>query len=276
MNSDVDATRLENERAFHDKWAKNHVDSVDPVQVNTALTSPELRYIHKELGDVRGKKILDVGCGLGEASIYFVLRGAKVTATDLSQGMLDFVVKVAEKYGVVLRTHLAASEELGFEETEKFDVIYVGNLLHHVDIDRTIEVLRKHLANDGYFVSWDPIAYNPIINVYRAIASKVRTEDEHPLRVRDVRSIRDSFGASKIKFFWFTTLIVFIFMALIQFRNPNKVRFWKAVVLESDKWAWIYKPLEKFDSLLLRIFPFLGWLCWNIVIIGRNRRKQDV
>jgi len=44
------------------------------------------------------------------------------------------------------------------------------------------------------------------------------------------------------------------------------------VVQEGDKWRWLYSPLEKFDRLLLLLFPPLRLLCWNVVIVASNSR----
>ena len=49
-------------------------------------------------------------------------------------------------------------------------------------------------------------------------------------------------------------------MALVQRRNPNKERYWKMVITEADRWAPIYKPLEKFDNLILKFLPPLRFL----------------
>ena len=61
-------------------------------------------------------------------------------------------------------------------------------------------------------------------------------------------------------------------MFIVQFRNPNKERFWKKIVEEADKWAWLYKPLEKLDNIILNIFPFLGYL-FCIVVLKCERLK---
>jgi SAM-dependent methyltransferase len=155
-------------------------------------------------------------------------------------------------------------------ENDKFDIIYLGNLLHHVNIDNTLQKIKKHLKEEGVLASWDPLAYNPIINVYRKIAMEVRTEDEHPLRVADIKTFKSHFKHVETKYFWFFTLIIFLVMALIQRRDPNKERFWKVVLAEGDKWRWLYKPLELLDKILLVIFPPLRLLCWNIVIIAKS------
>jgi len=47
------------------------------------------------LGDVRGKTVLDVGCGSGIYAIYFARKGAEVTGVDFSGGMLALARKNA-------------------------------------------------------------------------------------------------------------------------------------------------------------------------------------
>ena len=216
------------EAEFHDKWAEiEDPEKIEVKLINEASTSPEMRFITKQIGNFNGKKILDVGCGLGEVSIYFALKGANVTALDISSGMLKKTSQLAKLNGVKIKTHLATAEDFNFSDNEKFDVIYMGNCLHHANIDRSMKNVVSHLNKDGIFLSWDPIAYNPIINIYRLIATKVRTPDEHPLKLSDIKLIKNYFKFSETNYFWFTTLIIFVLMFIVQFKNPNKERFWK-------------------------------------------------
>jgi 2-polyprenyl-3-methyl-5-hydroxy-6-metoxy-1,4-benzoquinol methylase len=265
-----DSLRKHAEEVFHDEWAASvDVTKINVRQMNEALTAPEMRYIRKTLGDLRGRTLLDVGCGLGEAAVYFALEGAAVTATDISPGMCDATQRLAQANHTTLSTHVSAAEDLGIAQDVKFDIIYTGNTLHHVDIATTMPKLLKHLKPDGVFVSWDPVAYNPAINHYRRHAMEVRTEDEHPLRLCDIRAVRSSFRESHTRWFWLTTLCVFLYMRFIQRRDPNKERYWKKVIEEADQWRWLYRPLELLDRALLLI-PFLRPLCWNVVIFGRG------
>ena len=270
----ADQSAIENniEKEFHDNWANQEdLANIDVIGINEALTAPELRFIHAKLGNINGKKLLDVGCGLGEASVYFALHGAKVTATDLSSGMLDATQMLAARYGTSLETHQASADRMGFSEGTTFDLIYTGNLLHHVDVDATLVELKRYLVRGGTLVSWDPLAYNPAINIYRMMATEVRTPYEHPLKWQDLQLFERHFGKVRRNYFWLTTLIVFIIMAALQGRDPNKERYWKSVVQEADRWVWIYSPLEKLDRILLRFIPPLRLLCWNVVVFAEKK-----
>lgn len=269
-------TKLASEMNFHDDWAKQeNVGDIDINLVNEAITSPELRYIHKELGDIKGKKILDVGCGLGEVSVYFASRGASVVATDLSPEMCDFANQLAQRYNLKIRTIVGNAEDFNYlNQFEKFDIIYCGNLLHHVDIKKTVLSLKSHLNQDGIFASWDPIKYNPIINIYRFLASKVRTVDEQPLSYSNIKFLRSEFKKNKTNYFWLTTQLIFILMFILEFKNPSKVRYWKDVVYNQKKWGPIYSKLLILDSFFYKIFPFTKLLSWNVVFIGEGVRKQ--
>lgn len=263
--------RIEIERQFHDEWANSQrIEKIDVRASNEVCTAPEMRYVTQRLGNLKGKRLLDIGCGLGEASVYFAMQGADVTSSDLSQGMLDATMRLAKVNEVNIKQHIASAEDMQLPADAKFDIIYAGNLLHHVNIEETLIRIKPHLAPGGVFVSWDPLAYNPAINVYRAMAADVRTPDEHPLKWGDIKIFHKHFSKVETRYFWLTTLIIFVIMALLQRRNPNKERFWKVVVQDGNKWVWLYHPLEVLDKMLLAFFPPLRLLCWNVVIFCKR------
>lgn len=269
-NLPADAARKAAEEAFHDAWAASEdIAHIDLRQRNEACTAPEMRHIMRTLGDLHGKTLLDLGCGLGEAAVYFGLCGATVTATDVSPGMCDLTQRLAARHGVKLETQVSAAEDLRLCDRQ-FDIVHLANTLHHVDLEATLDRVLPHLRPGGVFVSWDPVAYNPLINVYRRIATEVRTPDEHPLRLRDVRAIAARLERPEIRWFWLTTLAVFLWMVAVQGLRPNRVRLWKRVIDDADRLRWLYAPLARLDAFLLEWLPFLRPLCWNVVIIGRK------
>ncbi len=259
---------LDKEEVFHDEWAKSvNVDEVMVDEFFEACTSPENRHIIKLLGDIRGKKVVELGCGLGEAAVYFAKQGADVVATDISGGMLRLVEKVAKKHSVKVAVAQAYSHQMPFAD-DTFDIVYAANLLHHVDIEKTMIETKRILKPGGMFVSWDPLAHNPIINVYRRLAMGVRTEDEHPIKMKQLKLFRKHFSGVSTATFWFATLVIFLKFYFIDRVDPNKERYWKKILTDHKNLRKTYGRLERIDHWLLRVLPFLKRYCWNIVIVA--------
>jgi SAM-dependent methyltransferase len=256
------------EESFHDQWAQTiHQDDILVEESFESCVSPENRLIIKRLGDLKDKKILELGCGAGEASVYFAKKGAFVTATDISAGMLDITGKLADRFHVGVLLKKSESGKIDFDD-ESFDIVYAANLLHHVDIDETLQEASRVLKKGGVFVSWDPLAYNPFINVYRRLAKNVRTEGEHPIKAEDLRLFKKHFSRVEFDMAWLFTLWIFLRFYLFDRVDPGKERYWKKILLEHKRLEKIHNRLEKIDCVFLKWFPFMRWFCWNIVIFG--------
>jgi SAM-dependent methyltransferase len=258
------------ESAFHDQWAlETPLAQIAVREAFEAPTAVENRAILALMGDLRGKRLLDVGAGLGESSVYFALRGADVTALDLSPRMVDCAIALGRAHGVSIRGVVQSGERLDVPEAH-FDIVYVANTIHHVtDKDLLFRQVHRALKVGGRFFSYDPLGYNPIIEIYRRMATKVRTEDEAPLTFADVEIARKYFPNLKHREFWILTLSLFLKYYLIDRVDPNDERYWKKILLETPRTLWWWMPLELADRVLTRI-PFLRRMAWNIVMWGEK------
>lgn len=257
------------EANFHNAWAIG----TDPRDVDvegsvSPLSGPECQWIFSRLPEVKNRRVLDLGCGLGEASVYFAMNGALVTAVDISPEMCSLTTAVARLKGVDVQTLVASAMDLSKFESETFDLVYGANVLHHVDIERCIGEVKRVLRPGGRAIFWDPVQYNPVINVYRKLASGVRTIDEHPLRVRDLRYLRREFRCVEHRFFWLSATLIFVRFFLVDRISPSEGRYWKIVVARRDRHKTFLRLAHQFDRVILRLFPPLGWMCWNVAIIG--------
>lgn len=258
------------ESRFHDEWARS--TDAEAVRIDAAFTAPtamENRFIVSALGDLSGRSLLDVGCGLGESSVMFAELGADVTANDVSSEMLVLTARLAEKRGINVKTCHGPAEELTLPP-ESFDIVYAANVIHHLsDADAFYRGILKLLKPGGIFVSWDPVRYNPVINVYRRMAMDVRSEDEFPLGKADLKKVESYFGAVEVRFFWLSTLLLFLKYYLIDRIDPNKERYWKRIYAEDARSLRWWRPFYWLDCVLTRI-PGLRWLSWNMVLIAKK------
>ncbi|HNV68797.1 MAG TPA: class I SAM-dependent methyltransferase [Candidatus Ozemobacteraceae bacterium] len=256
------------EQQFHDGWARDmRPEDILVQETMEAATQPENRYLLRQLGDLRDRRILDLGSGAGETAIYLALKGARVTASDLSAGMLDLLERRAAIEGAQVTCVQMSAERLPFADAT-FDIVYASNVLHHVPLEATLLEVRRVLKPGGVLASWDPVAYNPLINVYRRLATKVRTSDEHPFRVRDYHVCKRIFPEATFECFWFLALMIFIKMFAIDRLNPNQVRYWKYIVSEHRRLEALFLRLDRIDRLLCRVFPLIRWFCYNIAILA--------
>jgi SAM-dependent methyltransferase len=258
------------EAAFHDAWAKS--TPLEDVLVRECFEAPtalENRFILERIGDLRGKKLLDIGVGLGESSVYFALRGAEVTAIDISPLMIEKVVRLGQRYGVNVEGRVSDGEDLN-APADTYDFVYLANTIHHVQNRAELfEQMSRALKPGGFFFSYDPIAYNPVINVYRRMATGVRTPDESPLTVADLKLAQKCFSNVGHREFWLSALLLFVKYYLKDRVHPNADRYWKRILRETPESLWWWVPLRSLDRILTRI-PGLRWLAWNVVMWGEK------
>lgn len=100
-----------------------------------------------------GKRVLEVGCGIGTDTINFARAGADVTAVDLSPESLALARERAAVMGVSDRIAFvqANAEELTSAlAAEPFDLVYSFGVVHHTPRpERALERMRSLIAADG-------------------------------------------------------------------------------------------------------------------------------
>lgn len=266
----MQSQRQEIEKAFHDEWAKSiNVSQLLVKESFEAATAIENRYALSMLEPLSGKKLLDLGCGAGETSVYLALCGAEVTALDISPGMLEAAKNLAAAWKVEITTVESVAETLPFEDAS-FDLVFGNGVLHHTELDPTLKEIHRVLKPGCRAVFIEPLPYNPVIEAYRHLAKTVRTPTEKPFYFKDLKLMKSIFPEVSHREFWLLTLSVFLYFFFIEWQNPSKVRYWKKVIEDSDKIEWLFRPLKSVDDTLLRWFPWLGRMCWNTVLVMRK------
>lgn len=89
-------------------------------------------YIDRKAG-LKGKRVLDVGCGAGVLSEAMAQRGAKVTGIDLAPETIEVARHHAEQSGVKVDYRVVSSRDLVDEMAGAFDIVVGYEMLEHVD-----------------------------------------------------------------------------------------------------------------------------------------------
>jgi ubiquinone/menaquinone biosynthesis C-methylase UbiE len=174
----------------------------DEANVARYLTPPEttpypLEYAFHLLGDIRGKTVVDLGCGSGINSLLLARRGAKVIGVDISESLLRMALKRAT-VNQLESTHFVASSahDLSLKE-ESADVVLGIAILHHLDLRLIADETWRLLKMGGRAIFQEPIRNSPVLRVLRR-AVPYRAPDvspfERPLLDEEIAAFASRFS----------------------------------------------------------------------------------
>lgn len=101
----------------------------------------------------KGKRVLEIGCGIGTDTINFARHGAEVTAVDLSSSSLEVARQRAAVFGLdkQIRFVEANAEELPTAvEPAAYDLVYSFGVIHHTPHpERVIQAIAENYVRPG-------------------------------------------------------------------------------------------------------------------------------
>jgi len=140
-------------KTYWEKTSKHYQDLCKiPIDVHYGPGSPNEQDL-KLLGKVRGKNILEIGCGGAQCSIAFAKQGAKVTGIDISEEQLTFARALAEKNKVKITLYQGDVRNLKQVKSKSQDIVFSAFALQYVDnIGKCFREVFRVLRPGGTFV----------------------------------------------------------------------------------------------------------------------------
>jgi len=147
----------------------------------------DLEFYKNRMPKAHDSEILELCCGSGRLTIPLAKEGLKMTGVDNSKPMLQQAKAKASHKNLHISFIDADIRELDLNK--EFDLIFIPfNSIHHIyyneDFFRTMDVVKKHLKDDGVFVL---DCYNPNIQyITEAEKGKNRIAEYKTIDQREV------------------------------------------------------------------------------------------
>jgi SAM-dependent methyltransferase len=246
--------RLDAEREFHNRKfgeAQEHRGSSSIYELPRAA----YRAFERDLEPLaKGADILEYGCGDCSYVARLAKQGGRVTAIDISDEAVETARVIAAEEGIDARFAVMNAEELTFPD-ESFDLVIGRAILHHLDLEKAYASIARVLRPGGTAIFLEPMAHNPLIELYRRFTPHLRTVDEHPLLARDFAHARRHFGTLELEYFTLLSMGALVFSKAPKLFKPA------------------LKALDAADAGLFKLLPAVGRFAWTAKMVMRKPLK---
>ena len=108
------------------------------------------------LANMKGKRVLELGCGMGTDAVKFAEAGAEVVCVDLTPAAIELCKKNFEVRGLKAEFYCGNIEELHAflpaSDKKSFDIVYSFGVIHHTpNPSRVIQQVKQFLKKGGEF-----------------------------------------------------------------------------------------------------------------------------
>jgi 2-polyprenyl-3-methyl-5-hydroxy-6-metoxy-1,4-benzoquinol methylase len=205
------------------------------------------------VGDVKGLRILDYGCGFGGLALYLSGQGAHAWGFDLSRPAVEAANQAAQRYGLPAQFEQMDAAALTYPD-EYFDLVVGFGVLHHVIKYRgSDEQLYRIIKPGGRAVFHETLWDNPLFNVARRFTMEHSDAGDAQLTEREIRRFSQHFPSVELR------KRHLLYMAKRLAKLPNSE--WNVPLTPRPFW----RGVKALDDQLLRIKPLRRY-CGEVLV----------
>ena len=243
--------RLVREAEFHDHlYSKGVRQTAEKFYVITHRS----RAAYKQLllqDAARGARVLEYGCGQGSHAFDLASAGAHVTGIDISSVAIEQSILEARERSLSSRADFFVmnAEKTTFADNT-FDLVCGTSILHHLNLAVSYGEIARILKPGGRAIFVEPLGHNLAINWYRRRTPAMRTVDEHPLLMDDLRLARSFFSKVDLKYYHCLDLLAVPLRDTFLFGPVSAIaagadQLLMTIIPPFRRWAWMVTMIMK-------------------------------
>jgi ubiquinone/menaquinone biosynthesis C-methylase UbiE len=224
-----------------------------PVNVTRYFNPPPntvypLEYAFHLLGDVRGKTILEYGCGDGVNTVLLANRGANVIALDLSTELIEVAKQRLLVHGVTSGVDFIVGSAHSVPlPDESVDIVFGIAILHHLDLTLSANEVKRLLKKQGVAIFQEPVRNSWLLRTIRKLVPYTSPDVspfERPLTDRELREFAAGYSAYHSKPFTLPTSALLNLLPWIGRHTSLPSLKWDAEILRQLPWLGYYAPVK--------------------------------
>ncbi len=213
---------------------------------------PIFEYILPKMGQLHGKRVLELGTGTGGTATLLAKRGATVIGIDLLPFRLAAGKTRAAEYSVAESVEFALMDamHLAFPDNT-FDFIISKSVLVFTAHTQTAQECYRVLKPGGKAIFIENMRHHPAVWLYRKAFLRYAGK-LHYFSLRDVEAVGAEFEKLEHREFHLSAV---------------SALFWQKCVSIPLFYRCTFRALKAMDTFLLKYFPFLKRFCWITAMI---------
>ncbi len=217
---------------------------------------PVFEYVLPEMGDLEGKRVLELGTGTGGTATLLAKKGATVVGIDLLSFRLNEAWERVIHHDVSdsVDFSLMDATQLAFPDNT-FDFVISKSVLVFTEHTQTAKECYRVLKPGGKAVFMENMRYHPAVWLYRKLILKYSRELNY-FSFTDIEALNVVFDEVNHREYHFLSLFAL---------------FWQKIISIPVVYQWTFQFLKIVDKFLLRLFAFLKRFCWITAIVCNKK-----